>query len=127
MIPETVLQTETSPEPAPASDHYYELIAELHQQKHHLTQKVDDQKITLMHELHLTKQELRTDIQRAAEGMQQQLYLTTQQQTTTLTPQIQHLTSRLEKITISSKKQRFRIGYLLALAANITVLTLLAL
>lgn len=65
--PHTPTYTEITHHDEAASEHLYELIGQLEQHKHDLTQKVDDQKISLLHEINLTKQELRTDIQRAAE------------------------------------------------------------
>ena len=78
----------THDEPAQDDTMFYELIAELEQQRHQLIQKVDDQKLGLLHEIHLTKQELRTDIQRAAEGVQQQRHIANTQAQKQLTTMI---------------------------------------
>jgi hypothetical protein len=86
---------------------FYELIAELEQQRHHLIQKVDDQKVGLLHEINLTKQELRMDIQRAAEGVQQQRHIANtqaQKQLTTTQHNVQLLTRRL---SLSTKRNSF--------------------
>jgi len=105
---------------------FYEVIAEIEQHRHLLTQKVDDQKIWLMHEINLTKQELRTDIQRAAEGVQQQRHIANtqaQKQLTSTQHNVQVLTTRL---TLANKRNSFRLWYVLFVLANITLLTILA-
>lgn len=104
----------------------YELVAEMQQQKHFLTQKVDDQKINLMHELHLTKQELRTDIQRAAEWVQQQQNIIQSQTHKQLVSTQQTLHSLTKRFSLLNKRNSFWLWYLLFVGANIVILTLLA-
>lgn len=103
----------------------YELIAEFEQQKHLLTQKMDDQKIGFMHEINLTKQELRTDIQRAAEGIQQQQHISSTQTEKLLTKTQQKVDTLTHRLKINMKRQQFWVGFVVAVLANIVILTIL--
>lgn len=104
----------------------YDLMVELQQQKHLLTQKVDEQKIWFVHELHLTKQELRTDIQRVAEGLQQQQYISTEEAKKQFSSTQWHLDSLTKRLFLTNKRTTFWVWLLLFILVNSIILTLWA-